>query len=148
MGPYAARSAKILWCPTNIYLSDAQRALGWPNRVQSVAMDAAIGDGDKDFADLPWLTFVARKMGVLQTPGPGGSWLFMKEHPDSIDDALLYSNPGSTNGIGVFTELPSGNHAGRRVWMLTEDQLRHALVPEGQGRHRVLSRVCPCLARV
>jgi prepilin-type processing-associated H-X9-DG protein len=74
-------------------------------------MNAAIGNGDKS-TDFKWLTFVARKMGDLHTPGPSDSWLFTDEHPDSIDDAALYSDPGSTNGIGQFTELPSSDHAG------------------------------------
>jgi prepilin-type N-terminal cleavage/methylation domain-containing protein/prepilin-type processing-associated H-X9-DG protein len=111
LGPYTARAAKIYWCPTDVYLSSAQRAAGWANRVRSVAMNAAIGNGDKT-SDFPWLTFVARKMGDLQIPGPSESWLFTDEHPDSIDDAILYSNPGSTNGIGQFTELPSSDHGG------------------------------------
>ena len=74
-------------------------------------MNAAIGGGTKT-PDFPWLTFVARKMGDLHIPGPSESWLFTDEHPDSIDDAILYSNPGSTNGIGQFTELPSSDHGG------------------------------------
>ena len=111
MGPYTARAAKIYWCPTDTYLHPDQRASGWAYRVRSVAMNAAIGNGDKT-SDFPWLTFVARKMGDFGTPGPSESWLFTDEHPDSIDDAILYSNPGSTNGIGQFTELPSSDHGG------------------------------------
>ena len=111
MGPYTARAAKIYWCPADIYLHPDQRAAGWANRVRSVAMNAAIGAGDKS-TDFPWLTFVARKMSDLTVPGPSESWLFTDEHADSIDDAILYSNPGSTNGIGEFTELPSSDHGG------------------------------------
>ena len=112
LGPYTARAAKIYWCPTDIYLSPDQKSAGWANRVRSVAMNAAIGNGDKDISDFPWLKFVARKMGDFYAPGPSDSWLFTDEHPDSIDDAILYSNPGSTNGIGQFTELPSSDHGG------------------------------------
>ena len=111
LGPYTARAAKIYWCPTDIYLSSAQRSAGWANRVRSVAMNAAIGDGDKS-TEFRWLKFWARKMGDLHIPGPSDSWLFTDEHPDSIDDAILYSDPGSTNGIGQFTELPSRDHGG------------------------------------
>jgi prepilin-type N-terminal cleavage/methylation domain-containing protein/prepilin-type processing-associated H-X9-DG protein len=111
MGPYTAKAAKIYWCPTDTYLHPDQRSAGWANRVRSVAMNAAIGNGDKS-PDFPWLTFVARKMGDLRTPSPSDCWLFTDEHPDSIDDAALYSNPGSTNGIGQFTELPSSDHGG------------------------------------
>jgi prepilin-type processing-associated H-X9-DG protein len=74
-------------------------------------MNAAIGDGTKT-TEFPWLKFHARKMGDLLIPGPSDSWLFTDEHPDSIDDAILYSNPGSTNGVGQFTELPSSDHGG------------------------------------
>jgi prepilin-type N-terminal cleavage/methylation domain-containing protein/prepilin-type processing-associated H-X9-DG protein len=111
LGPYTARAAKIYWCPTDIYLHPDQRSAGWPNRVRSVAMNAAIGNGDKT-TDFPWLTFVARKMSDFNVPGPSESWLFTDEHPDSIDDAVLYTNPGSTNGTGQFTELPSSDHGG------------------------------------
>ena len=111
LGPYTARASKIYWCPTDTYLSPAQKSAGWTHRVRSVAMNAAIGNGDKT-SDFPWLTFVARKMGDLIVPGPSDSWLFTDEHPDSIDDAILYSNPGSTNGVGQFTELPSSDHGG------------------------------------
>jgi prepilin-type N-terminal cleavage/methylation domain-containing protein/prepilin-type processing-associated H-X9-DG protein len=111
MGSYTARAPKIYWCPTDKYLSAPQRAAGWANRVRSVAMNAAIGNGSKS-TDFPWLTFVARRMSDLTIPGPSESWLFTDEHPDSIDDAILYSNPGSTNGIGMFTELPSSDHGG------------------------------------
>ena len=111
LGPYTARAAKIYWCPTSTYLHPDQRAAGWAHRVRSVAMNAAIGNGDKS-ADFPWLKFVARKMGDFLNPGPSDSWLFTDEHADSIDDAILYSNPGSTNGIGMFTELPSSDHGG------------------------------------
>jgi prepilin-type processing-associated H-X9-DG protein len=112
LGSYMAREAKIYRCPTDIYLSAAQRAMGWPNRVRSVAMNAAIGDGDKEIAVFPWLTFVAKKMGDLHTPSPRESWLFTDVHPGSIADAILFSNPGSTNGIGEFIQLPCSDHGG------------------------------------
>jgi prepilin-type N-terminal cleavage/methylation domain-containing protein/prepilin-type processing-associated H-X9-DG protein len=111
LGSYTSKSAKIYWCPTDTYLSGPQRQAGWANRVRSVAMDAAVGDGVK-YSGFSWLTFVAKKMGDLTVPGPSDSWVFTDEHPDSIDDAILYSNPACTNGIGTFTELPASDHNG------------------------------------
>jgi prepilin-type processing-associated H-X9-DG protein len=74
-------------------------------------MNAAIGDGIKyDFGG--WPTFWARKYSQLVAPGPSMSWVFIDEHPDSIDDSILYTNPGCTNGTGVFTELPANDHGG------------------------------------
>ncbi len=51
-------------------------------------------------------------MSDLTAPGPATSWLFIDEHPDSIDDCILYTNPYFTSGTGQFTELPANDHAG------------------------------------
>ncbi len=111
MGPYCGNSFKIFWCPTDTYLKSIQRALGWDHRVRSVAMNGAIGDGKK--YDFGWTDFFwAKKSTDLNLPGPSDSWLFIDEHPDSIDDSILYTNPEYTDGTGIFTELPSGGHAG------------------------------------
>jgi prepilin-type N-terminal cleavage/methylation domain-containing protein/prepilin-type processing-associated H-X9-DG protein len=111
MGPYVAKSIKVFWCPTDIYLSSPQRAFGWHNRVRSVSMDAAVGDGPK-YSGFPWLSWWAKKTSDLIAPSPSDSWLFTDEHPDAIDDGILYTDPACTNGTGQFTELPSSDHGG------------------------------------
>lgn len=74
-------------------------------------MDGAVGDGDK--YNFGWGNFFfAKTMGDLNVPGPSASWVFIDEHPDSIDDGILYINPACTNGTGVFTELPGSLHGG------------------------------------
>ena len=116
LGPYVANATKIFWCPTDIYLAAGQRVLGWEHRIRSVAMDAAIGDGTK-YTGFSWSAgpppfWWAKKLGDLTAPGPASSWLFTDEHPDSIDDCILYTNPYFTSGTGQFTELPANDHAG------------------------------------
>jgi prepilin-type N-terminal cleavage/methylation domain-containing protein/prepilin-type processing-associated H-X9-DG protein len=113
LAAYAARSAGIFWCPTDTYLSPAQRLLGWAHRIRSVAMNAAVGDGNKD-RSISWSSsfWWARKTGDLTAPGPSQSWVFLDEHPDSIEDTIFYANPGFTNGTGQFTELPASDHSG------------------------------------
>jgi prepilin-type processing-associated H-X9-DG protein len=116
MGPYVAKNVKVFWCPTDIYLSSVQHAMGWSHRIRSVSMDAAIGDGSK-YLGFSWSTgpppfWWAKKMTDLNLPGPAMSWLFIDEHPDSIDDCILYTNPYFTSGTGQFTELPANDHAG------------------------------------
>ena len=126
LGPYIGNSTKIFWCPADNYLSSQQSGLGWDHRNRSVAMDGAIGDGYKygvnpapgkpagsfPFSSTFWW---ARKMGSLNNPGPSQSWLFTDEHPDSIDDGILYTDSGANdqagNGTGMFTELPAANHS-------------------------------------
>ncbi|MGD0261852.1 MAG: prepilin-type N-terminal cleavage/methylation domain-containing protein [Verrucomicrobiota bacterium] len=111
IAPYVANSVKIFWCPTDIYLSQVQRSAGWANRVRSVSMDAAVGDGPK-YSGFSWLTYVARKTGDFIHPSPSDSWVFTDEHADAIDDGILYTDAACTNGTGQFTELPSSDHGG------------------------------------
>jgi len=111
-GPYAAKQVDIYWCPTDFFLSSSQHAQGWYHRVRSVAMDAALGDGPKyNFGWTPSFWW-AKKMSDIGKPGPSDCWAFIDEHPDSIDDSILYTNPYETNGNGTFTELPAANHNG------------------------------------
>jgi prepilin-type N-terminal cleavage/methylation domain-containing protein len=124
MGDYVAHSAEIFRCPADNYLSTNQKKLGYPHRVRSVAMDAAVGgapdsgSGSKPPASLTGLVgtkaefFYATKMSSLTAPGPSDSWVFIDENPDSIDDAILYTSVRNTNGYGSFIELPSSDHAG------------------------------------
>jgi prepilin-type N-terminal cleavage/methylation domain-containing protein/prepilin-type processing-associated H-X9-DG protein len=111
LGSYTARSPEIYHCPTDRYLSAAQRNQGWRYRIRSVAMNAAVGEGNWA-SNIGWNVYKARKMSDLQRPGPSMTWVFLDEFPDSIDDATMYINPAATNGTGVFTELPGSDHGG------------------------------------
>ncbi len=113
LGPNVGNSIKIFACPAANFLSGAQRALGWSARARSVAMNGAVGDGDK-FMGYPFSStyWWARKMSDLRLPGPSDSWVFTDEHPDSIDDGALYTSYTYTDGTGLFPELPGTQHAG------------------------------------
>jgi len=113
LAPFIGRSAKLYLCPTAVYLSSAQRSVGWTSRTRSVAMNGAIGDGAKyNFPGFPVPFFVAKKESQLNNPGPTQSWLFTDEQADYVDDGALYINPTSIDGTGQFTELPSSDHNG------------------------------------
>ncbi|MDB6123876.1 MAG: hypothetical protein JWQ71_2869 [Pedosphaera sp.] len=111
LGTYAASAVKIYRCPTDKYLSPAQRSAGFDQRIRSVAMNGAVGGGVK-YTGFPFSAsyWWATKSTELILPGPSDSWVFTDEHPDSMDDTILYTDAGATNGTGQFTELPSGNH--------------------------------------
>ena len=66
--------------------------------------------GHEKCADFPWMTYWAVKTSDFITPGPSDSWVFIDEHPDAIDDNILYTDPFCTDGTGSFTELPSSLH--------------------------------------
>jgi prepilin-type N-terminal cleavage/methylation domain-containing protein/prepilin-type processing-associated H-X9-DG protein len=113
LGAYTAKTVDIYKCPADQYLSPSQRTGGYQKRARSVVMNAAVGGGKK-YTGFSWSSafWDAVKTSDLTKPGPADSWVFMDEHPDSIDDDLLYVDPLATNGTGQFTELPSGLHNG------------------------------------
>jgi prepilin-type N-terminal cleavage/methylation domain-containing protein/prepilin-type processing-associated H-X9-DG protein len=113
LGPNVGNSFKIFACPAANFVSPPQRALGWSARARSVAMDGAVGDGAK-YGGYPFSSgfWWAKKLSDLRLPGPSDSWLFTDEHPDSIDDGILYTSYTYTNGTGLFPELPGTQHAG------------------------------------
>jgi prepilin-type processing-associated H-X9-DG protein len=109
LGAYVANTAPIFRCPADVYASPPQRALGWSSRCRSVTMNGNIGGGTK--YSFGWtLTSPILKMGDFSTPGPAMSWLMMDEHPDWMDDSILYVNPSETTGLGEFTEVPGSFH--------------------------------------
>ncbi|HEY3860313.1 MAG TPA: prepilin-type N-terminal cleavage/methylation domain-containing protein [Verrucomicrobiae bacterium] len=109
LGPYVGKNVLMFTCPADTFLSSAQRASGWQTRCRSVAMDGNLGQGEK--WSFGWkLTNSIIKTSGFSIPGPAMSWVFTDEHPDWIDDAQLYVNPGEGNGLGEFTELPASYH--------------------------------------
>lgn len=115
LGRYLGRNFNVFACPASRYVSPTQSALGWSQRVRSCVMNGALGDGDKNGLGSPgWTRWVAKKMGQLHNPGPSDSWVFSDEHPDSIDDGIMYVDYYyAKTGTGQFTELPGSQHAGK-----------------------------------
>jgi prepilin-type processing-associated H-X9-DG protein len=114
-GSSLGRSAKVFACPAANFVSPkgspSEASLGWNQRARSVAMNGAVGDGDKyaptGFSWTAW--YVVKKSTQFHSPGPSDVWVFSDEHPDSIDDALLYS---ASYAVTTFTELPGSQHGG------------------------------------
>jgi len=113
LGPNVAKSYKVFACPSASFVSSADASAGWTSRCRSVAMDGAIGDGVKWEGSPYWGNYWwATKMSDLLFPGPSSSWLFIDEHPDWIDDGILYSDWACPNGTGPLNEFPGCQHNG------------------------------------
>jgi prepilin-type N-terminal cleavage/methylation domain-containing protein/prepilin-type processing-associated H-X9-DG protein len=131
LGTYLGGSVQVFACPAANYLTPAQKALGWSQRIRSVAMNGAVGDGHKylepakPFSWTSW--YYARKMSDFHTPGPSAVWVFSDEHPDSIDDALMYT---ASYPVTSFTELPGSQHGGACGMAFADG---HALIHRWQG---------------
>jgi prepilin-type N-terminal cleavage/methylation domain-containing protein/prepilin-type processing-associated H-X9-DG protein len=108
MGDYVGKSVGIFHCPADNVLSPAQRS--FDHRVRSVAMDGAIGSGNKFYAGQSWF-YNVKKFSDMHTPSPTDTWLFTDEHPDSIDDGTFYTDP-TGKAFTTLIELPGSNHGG------------------------------------
>jgi prepilin-type N-terminal cleavage/methylation domain-containing protein/prepilin-type processing-associated H-X9-DG protein len=106
LGRNLAKQAKVFRCPADNYASPAQHKRGWLSRVRSISMDAAMGGGSKYFT---WVD-VMKKAGDLRNPGPSQSWVFVDEHPDSINDGVFYVNAKSKPGAFQWTDIPANTH--------------------------------------
>ena len=113
LGSQVGKSTGIFACPAANFASPPQRAVGWSRRARSVAMNASVGEGNKyDAPNNPfgWTSwYVAVKTSDFHAPGPSEAWVFIDEHPDSIDDGILYS---ANYAVSSLVEVPGCQHAG------------------------------------
>jgi len=96
---YFGRDKRIYKCPADVYLSPVQRALGREERVRSVSANVYVGKGNA-WASGEWggpsgpnnLTIYkgAAKASDLLIPGPARTWVYIEEHPDSINDDAFF----------------------------------------------------------
>jgi prepilin-type N-terminal cleavage/methylation domain-containing protein len=103
---YFNKAKDIYRCPADNYVSGAQRGRGWNNRVRSVSSNIYVGKGN-GWATGSWggpggpnnLTIYkgASKVSDLTIPGPAQTWVYMDEHPDSINDAGAFPPDSATN---------------------------------------------------
>ncbi len=109
LSPYCKQSAKLYKCPAD----QAQSPLNPGPRVRSVSMNAALGDGNKaNFANWIPTFFFAKKLVELTHPVPSLAWVFVDEHPDSINDGCFFVNPHSAGRNASWKDLPASYHNG------------------------------------
>jgi prepilin-type N-terminal cleavage/methylation domain-containing protein/prepilin-type processing-associated H-X9-DG protein len=116
LAPYFSSAKNIYKCPADKYVSQAQRKKGWTERVRSVSSDIYVGEGNgwSSLGGGPSgpnnLTIYkgATKSGDLTTPGPAGSWVYVDEHPDSLNDAGCFAPNTPTN----IPDAPATYHNG------------------------------------
>ncbi len=102
LGPYVARSAGVFKCP-----ADKLPGARGP-RVRSISMNAFIGDTSQinGFLNPGWRLFL--KLADIVRPSPAMCWVFLDEHPDSINDPLFSVIMTGT----TWTDVPASAHNG------------------------------------
>jgi prepilin-type N-terminal cleavage/methylation domain-containing protein/prepilin-type processing-associated H-X9-DG protein len=110
IGPYTSRSAGVYRCPSDNILSDLQVQAGWERRVRSISMNAMVGDagvfslGGANTNNPDYKQFFK----VSQVPKPSQIFVFIEEHPDSINDGYFLNKPDSSQ----WFDLPASYHNG------------------------------------
>ena len=107
LAKYFGNARNIFKCPADIYLSSAQKNRGWKERVRSLSGNIGIGEGNAETG--PWENIYKhiRKTSEFLFPGPSETWVYLDEHPDSINDAGFF-NPRSNSWI----DQPATYHNG------------------------------------
>jgi prepilin-type processing-associated H-X9-DG protein len=117
LATYLGRSQKVLKCPADNFLAAVQAQAGWSARVRSISGNIGVGVGNGGPANQspiagggPWGTIYQHyyKYTDLHYPGPAGTWVFVDEHPDSMNDAGFF-NPSSST---LITDTPATYHNG------------------------------------
>jgi prepilin-type N-terminal cleavage/methylation domain-containing protein/prepilin-type processing-associated H-X9-DG protein len=85
LSPYTLSAVRIYKCPADVFLSAPQQRAGWKGRIRSVSMNFSLGndyEGDRGAR-------VAQKLSEITEPSPSDRWVFVDEHPDSINNGFL-----------------------------------------------------------
>lgn len=126
IGPYVSRAEGVYHCPADRVVSSVQAAAGWSSRVRSISMNAMVGNAGE----------YSKSGGNVNNPGyvqyfklsqitkPGHTFVFIDEHPDSINDGYFLNThhsgtwrdlPASFHGNGANLTFADG-HAERKSW--------------------------------
>jgi prepilin-type N-terminal cleavage/methylation domain-containing protein/prepilin-type processing-associated H-X9-DG protein len=113
LGKYTAGAVGAYKCPADNYLSQPQRNLGWKQRNRSLSMNALFGKF-KSLPDDSWggkntlMTQYRQFLKQAQVPRPAKTWLFLDEHPDSINDGYFINNPT----LSAWQDIVASYHNG------------------------------------
>jgi len=117
LGKYTSGTVGIYKCPADNYLSRDQIAANFPRRNRSISMnhlfglfsDGTLGDNDTTPGGVTWgLGTYKQNLKQSQVLKPAKNWLFLDEHPDSINDGFFINNPTAT----AWQDIPASYHNG------------------------------------
>jgi prepilin-type N-terminal cleavage/methylation domain-containing protein/prepilin-type processing-associated H-X9-DG protein len=114
LGPYVNGATSIYHCPSDRALSTIQHTAGWDRRIRSYSMNAMVGNAG---------TFSTNGVNInnpnytqffkiTQIPRSSEIFVFLDEHPDSIDDGyFLNKDADTTYGTSdEWIDLPASYH--------------------------------------
>jgi len=81
-------------------------------RVRSVSMNGWVGFGTRDWGEPQSAPFYKLnfKMSDLQNPGPAGTWVFIDEREDSINDGWFAVDMVHQGALARWVDIPANYH--------------------------------------
>ena len=139
LAPYVAGNAAVYRCPSDRVLSSLQRAEGWDRRVRSYSMNAMMGNAGAasvSGANVNNPSYV-QFFRLTQVPSPARMFVFLDEHPDSINDGYFLNRGDEREWIDLPASFHNGaaalsfadGHAELRQWV--EASTRQPARPDG-----------------
>jgi len=110
LGSYVSRNPKVYKCPLDRSLSKEQREAGWTERVRSYSMNAMVGHAG-DLIKYGWNINnpdYRQFFTLTSIPNPESIFVFVEEHPDSINDGYFLNIPDDSQWV----DLPASYHDG------------------------------------
>jgi prepilin-type N-terminal cleavage/methylation domain-containing protein/prepilin-type processing-associated H-X9-DG protein len=138
LAEYLGRSKDVFRCPADKYLSGTQKKYGWSRRVRSISGNIGIGNGNAETG--PWDAAAYRhvaKSTEFTRPSPSATWVFLDEHPDSINDAGFFNptggamNPTPTEASFSWVDYPANYHNGAAGFSMADG---HSEIHPWKGR--------------
>ena len=136
LASYFGKSKNVYKCPADSFASAAQRSRGWESRCRSVSGNIYVGKGN-GWTSGPGYTAGgpnnltiykgAAKPSELIYPGPAQTWVYMDEHPDSINDAGAFPPDSRTN----IPDAPATYHNGAAGFAFADG---HSEIHKWRGR--------------
>ncbi|HOC00586.1 MAG TPA: prepilin-type cleavage/methylation domain-containing protein [Verrucomicrobiota bacterium] len=105
---YTGRDASLYPCPGDGYVSTQQLSRGWLRRVRSYAMNCYVGEGNAANGPIDASYPIVTKLTGFGSLPPQNTFVFTEEHPDSINDPMLYTSMSAWQWI----DLPAAFHEG------------------------------------
>jgi hypothetical protein len=129
LGLYLARNTRVFKCPSDLVLSAIQKRAGWIERSRSLSMNAMVGDageftlGGTNINNPDYQQF----MKLSQFPSSSEIFVFVEEHPDSVNDGYFLNRWGEP----MWTDLPASYHHGSGCLTFADGhaEIRHWIVP-------------------
>jgi len=112
LSPYLQTNISVFKCPSDIYLSPAQRFKGWTARLRSVSMNGLFGRSDNlasSTTGRAWFDPSYRQfLKTSDVLNPSMTWLTIDEHADSINEGFFIVSATATQ----WGDLPAAYHNG------------------------------------